>query len=193
MIRWGVHPSAIVDVQGECTIPHSTVLEPGCILYGGRSSVFRFGEENTVYPACVFRLDRGSIVTGKRVSFGPGCLIYETRAGLTIGDCTMLAAGVTICGVNHGFADPRIPIPDQPAEELPVEIGAGVWIGMGAIILPGAKIGDGCVIGAGSVVRGAVEPYTVGYGTPFRPRRRRTASERVYPDGGVTSAGGGAE
>jgi acetyltransferase-like isoleucine patch superfamily enzyme len=173
VIRWGVHSSVIIDIQGEFTIPATTVLEPGCILYGGKRSVFRFGEENTVYPSCVFRLDRGSIVTGKRVSFGPGCLIYETRAGLRIGDCTLIAAGVAICGVNHGFADLDLPMRDQKTEELPIEIGADVWIGMGAIILPGAKIGDGCVIGAGSVVRGTVEPYTVGYGVPLRPRKSR--------------------
>ena len=184
MIRWGVHSSVIVDIQGEFTIPATTVLEPGCILYGGKSSVFRFGEENTVYPSCVFRLDRGSIVTGKRVSFGPGCLIYETRAGLWIGDCSLIAAGVTICGVNHGFADLDLPMRDQKTEELPVEIGADVWIGMGAIILPGAKIGDGCVIGAGSVVRGTVEPYTIGYGVPLRSRKSRKPT-RGTPEPGA--------
>lgn len=183
MIRWGIHSSVVIDIQGEATIPATTVIEPGCVLYGGRNSVFRFGEENTIYPSCVFRLDRGSIVTGKRVSFSPGCMIYETRAGLTIGDCTMLAAGVTICGVQHGFGDLSLPIRDQKTAELPIEIGADVWIGMGAIILPGAKIGDGCVIGAGSLVRGAVEPYTVGYGTPFRSRRRRTATEPTLMEG----------
>ena len=183
MIRWGVHPSAIIDIQGEALIPATTVIEPGCVLYGGRNSVFRFGEENTIYPSCVFRLDRGSIVTGKRVSFSPGCMIYETRAGLTIGDCTMLAAGVTICGVQHGFGDLSLPIRDQPTSELPIEIGADVWIGMGAIILPGAKIGDGCVIGAGSVVRGAIESNTVGYGVPFRARRRRTAEDSAGLNG----------
>jgi len=183
MIRWGIHSSAIIDIQGEAIIPATTVIEPGCVLYGGRHSIFHFGEENTIYPSCVFRLDRGSIVTGKRVSFSPGCMIYETRAGLTIGDCTMLAAGVTICGVQHGFGDLSLPIRDQQTTELPIEIGADVWIGMGAIILPGAKIGDGCVIGAGSLVRGTVEPYTVGYGTPFRPRRRRTAHDPAGMEG----------
>ena len=175
MIRTGLHSSAIIDVQGELRLPASTVIEPGCILYAGPRARIHFGDENIIYPACVFRLEHGSIVTGTRVSFGPGCLIYETRAGLRIGDATLIAAGVTIAGVNHGFADPGIPMRDQPATELPVEIGADVWIGMGAIILPGAVIGDGCVIGAGSVVTGRVEPFTVGHGVPFRPVSRRSS------------------
>ena len=173
MIRFGIHSSAIIDIQGEAIIPPTTVIEPGCILYGGKSASFRFGDENILYPGCVIRLERGYIATGSRVSFSPGCLIYETRAGLRIGNCTMLAAGVAICGVNHGFAVRDIPMRDQQTEELPIEIGSDVWIGMGAIILPGASIGDGCVVGAGSVVTSTVEPYTIGYGVPFRPVRKR--------------------
>lgn len=173
MIRFGIHPSVIIDIQGEAVIPPTTVIEPGCILYGGKASSFRFGEENILYPGCVIRLERGYILTGKRVSFSPGCMIYEARAGLRIGDCTMIAAGVTICGVNHGFANRTLPMRDQPTKELPIEIGNDVWIGMGAIILPGASIGDGAIIGAGSVVTGIVEPYMIGYGVPFRAVRKR--------------------
>jgi acetyltransferase-like isoleucine patch superfamily enzyme len=179
VIRTGVHASAIIDVQGTLEMPSTTVIEPGCILYGGREAVIQFGAENILYPACVLRLERGRITTGKRVSFGPGCLIYETRGGLRIGDNTLIGGGVRICGVNHGFATRDLPIRDQKPEELPVEIGVDVWIGMGAIILPGTTIGDGSIIGAGSVVTGDVEPFTIGYGVPFRAVRKRPESSVI--------------
>jgi len=173
VIRKGIHPSVIIDVEGVLDLPESTTIEPGTILYGGPQARLHFGEMNTIYPGCLFRLERGVIETGDRVSFGPGCIIYETRAGLRIGDHTLIAGGVKICGVNHGFADPHVPMRDQPSQALPVIIGADVWIGMGAIILPGVEIGDGCIIGAGAVVTKSMPPGTMGRGVPCKPTGRR--------------------
>jgi len=173
MIRRGIHASVIIDGDGRTVIPESTIMEPGCILYTGRGAVIELGEENTFYPACVIRVEHGFVKTGRRVSFGPHCTLYETRGGLTIGDNTLIAGGVSICGAEHGFARTDIPMRDQETSALPVVIGADVWIGMGAIIMPGAIIGDGCVIGAGSVVTGEVPPYSVGKGVPFRKSRDR--------------------
>jgi len=173
VIRRGIHPSAVIDWSGEIRLPESTVIEPGCVFFGGPAARLALGEQNTIYPNCVFRLERGFIETGSRVSFGPGCLIYETRGGLRIGDHCLLAGGVKIAGVNHGYADGDMPIRDQAAREAMVEIGSDVWIGMGAVILPGVRIGHGAVIGAGSVVTSNVEARTIGVGAPFRVTGRR--------------------
>ena len=173
MIRKGVHPSVTIDVQGELILPATTIIEPGCIFYGGPQGSFHFGEENTIYPGCVFRIDRGFMSTGNRVSFGPGCVIYEPRAGLTIGDNVLLAGGAMICGVQHGFARKDIPMRDQETRDLPIVIGSDVWLGMGVILMPGVAIGDGSIIGAGSVVTENVPPLTIGNGVPFRKTRER--------------------
>lgn len=174
MIIGGIHKTVVIDVAGSIELPPSTVVEPNTIFFGGGESVFEFGEMNTIYPGCIFRIERGFIKTGARVSFGPGCIIYEPRAGLTIGANTLIAGGVKICGVNHGFSSLDHPIRDQPTRELPIEIGNDVWIGMGAIILPGVTIGDGCVIGANSVVNKDVPPMSIGVGSPFRVTGHRT-------------------
>lgn len=176
MIRAGIHPSALIDVEGKLELPQSTIIEPGCIIFAGAEATIELGEMNTFYPGCILRLERGFIRTGRRVSFGPACQIYETRAGLTIGDNTMLAGGVKLCGVNHSFEDLTLPMRDQPTSEEPIVIGEDVWIGMGAIILPGVEIGRGAVVGAGSVVTRNVPPYSVGNGTPFRVTDTRRAS-----------------
>lgn len=175
MIRKGIHSSVIIDVEGALVMPESTTIEPGTVFYGGPESRFSFGEMNTIYPGCLFRLERGFIETGNRVSFGPGCIIYETRAGLRIGDHTLIAGGVKICGVNHGFAELDVPMRDQASQALPVIIGADVWIGMGAIILPGVEIGDGCIIGAGAVVTRSMSAGAIGRGVPCRTTGHRGA------------------
>jgi acetyltransferase-like isoleucine patch superfamily enzyme len=149
MISKGIHATVTIDVEGELTIPDTTIIEPGCIIYGGPRARFTFGAQNTIYPGCTFRIDRGFMATGDLVSFGPQCVVYEPRAGLTIGDNVLIAGGVMMCGVQHGFARTDIPIREQETRELPIVIGSDVWIGMGAILMPGAEIGDGCVIGAG--------------------------------------------
>ncbi|HEX3729293.1 MAG TPA: DapH/DapD/GlmU-related protein, partial [Opitutaceae bacterium] len=46
-------------------------------------------------------------------------------------------------------------------ELRPVEIGADVWIGAGAIVLGGVKIGTGAIVAAGAVVRADVAPYSI--------------------------------
>jgi maltose O-acetyltransferase len=56
----------------------------------------------------------------------------------------------------------------------PVEIGADVWVGGGAIILPGVRIGDRAVIGAGSVVARDVPEGMFAAGNPCRVIRAAT-------------------
>jgi acetyltransferase-like isoleucine patch superfamily enzyme len=53
-----------------------------------------------------------------------------------------------------------------------VVVGAGSWVGHGAIILPGTTIGRNVVVAAGAVVRGSVEDYAVVGGAPARVLRR---------------------
>jgi maltose O-acetyltransferase len=53
----------------------------------------------------------------------------------------------------------------------PIEIGADVWVGGGAIILPGVHIGARAVIGAGSVVTRDVPEATFAAGNPCRAIR----------------------
>jgi maltose O-acetyltransferase len=54
----------------------------------------------------------------------------------------------------------------------PVEIGADVWVGGGAMILPGVTIGPRAVIGAGSVVTRDVPGGVFAAGNPCRVIRR---------------------
>ena len=75
---------------------------------------------------------------------------------------------------NHGYDDPDLPIGSQFPVNRPVSIGAGSWLGAGAIILPGASIGRNVVVAAGSVVRGVVPDRCVVAGVPAKIVREHT-------------------
>lgn len=167
MIRVGIHPTVIIEVAGRLSMPQSTVIEPGTVLYAGPDAEISFGEMNTIYSGCTFRLKRGFIRTGSRVSFGPGCVVYETRGGLTIGDDCLIAGGVRLCGVEHGHTGAG-PMRDQPTTELPIRIGDDVWLGMGVIVMPGVSIGSHSIVGAGSVVTRDLPGGVVAHGVPAR-------------------------
>ena len=79
---------------------------------------------------------------------------------------------IYITDQNHGYADPDTPIGKQWPINEPVTIGAGSWIGTGAVILPGARIGRNVVVAAGSVVRGDIPDHCVVAGVPGRVVRR---------------------
>lgn len=173
MIRAGIHPSVIIDFAGKITLPPSTIIEPLSVIYGGADASLILGERNTIYPGCVIRIDKGRMVTGDDVSFGPACQIYEPRGGLEIGNHCMIGGGTLISGVNHGYAQTDIPMRNQPPIAQPVIIEDDVWIGMGVKLLPGITIGKGSIIGAGSVVTKNIPPYSVAMGVPCKVVKHR--------------------
>jgi acetyltransferase-like isoleucine patch superfamily enzyme len=173
MIRKGIHPSAVVENFGSVTMPESTIIEPLAVVFIGERGRLNLGEMNTIYPSATIRIDQGWMETGRDVSFGSGCHIYEPRGGLTIGDNCMVGGGVLICGVNHGYAIRNIPMRQQPCDAAPIVIGQDVWIGMGAIILPGVTLGDGSIIAAGAVVTSDVLSGVLVSGVPARLVKHR--------------------
>lgn len=84
---------------------------------------------------------------------------------------------------NHGYANPDIPIGRQLPVNKAVSIGAGTWLGAGAIVLPGARIGRNVVIAAGSVVRGDVPDRCVVAGVPAKIVREHTGAGWRPPSG----------
>jgi acetyltransferase-like isoleucine patch superfamily enzyme len=77
---------------------------------------------------------------------------------------------------NHGYEDPDTPIGSQFPVNRPVSVGAGSWLGAGAIILPGTTIGRNVVVAAGSVVRGEVPDRCVVAGIPAKVVREHTGA-----------------
>ena len=95
-----------------------------------------------------------------------------------VGDYTMIGPNVTIATAAHPISPE---LRKKVAQyNLPVRIGANVWIGAGAVIVPGVTIGDNSVIGAGSVVTKDIPEGVVAVGNPCRVLREITEHDREY-------------
>ena len=104
---------------------------------------------------------------GDRCVIGRGSHVVAHHS-LVIGDDVFTGPYVYITDQNHSYADPDVPIGRQMPVNAAVRIGAGSWLGAGAVVLPGACIGRNVVIAAGSVVRGTVPDRCVVAGVPAK-------------------------
>ena len=120
---------------------------------------------DTVWMQPPFYCDYGSnIALGQRVFFNFNCVVLDV-CRVTIGDYTLFGPGVQILTPLHPFEARR-----RRHQEFgrPIEIGADVWVGGGALILAGVRIGSRSVIGAGSVVTRDVPDDVLAAGNPCR-------------------------
>jgi acetyltransferase-like isoleucine patch superfamily enzyme len=104
---------------------------------------------------------------GSRCVIGRGSHIVAHHS-IDIGDAVFTGPYVYITDQNHSYEDPDTPIGAQWPVNSAVSIGAGSWLGTGAVILPGSVIGRNVVVAAGAVVRGKVPDRCVVAGVPAR-------------------------
>ncbi|EUB98395.1 Maltose O-acetyltransferase [Rhizobium sp. CF080] len=126
-------------------------------LLGSAAGAFLEAPFHCAYGFNVF-LEQG-------VYLNAGCTILDT-APVRIGARGMLGPGVQLYCADHH----RDPVLRAQGLEVarPINIGADVWIGGGAIILGGIAIGNRAIVGAGSVVTRDVPPGAMVAGNPAR-------------------------
>lgn len=132
------------------------------------------GEQVTLTAGMMPGLDLGPdpvIRLGNGVVLGRGSHVVASRS-VVIGDDVFCGPYVYVTSDNHSYDDPEQPIGRQWPRTAPVEIGAGSWLGAGAVVLPGARLGRNVVVAAGAVVRGEVPDHAVVAGAPARIVRR---------------------
>ncbi len=101
---------------------------------------------------------------GERVFFNFNCVVLDV-CRVTIGDFSMFGPAVQIYTPLHPLNAERRRMKEYGK---PVQIGADVWVGGGAIICPGVTIGSRSVIGAGSVVSRDIPAGVLAVGNPCR-------------------------
>ncbi|HLY90432.1 MAG TPA: hypothetical protein VKQ27_15730, partial [Acetobacteraceae bacterium] len=104
------------------------------------------------------------------LAIGARCLIstdvtLNLDAKLTVGDDVTLSPHVLVYTGTHRRGPSSRRCSSEPFG-LPVTIGNGCWVRVGAIILPGTTLGAGCVVGAGAVVAGQIPPNSFVEGNP---------------------------
>ena len=157
---------------GTCIdFPPATLLNTASIHLGRDVLVGRHVTLSVGYGVGQPTLPARGLVVGDRCVLGTRTTI-TAHESIELGDAVFLGQGVFITDASHGYQDPTRPIGDQFGAHQPVSIGAGSWIGHGAMILPGARIGRNVVVAAGAVVRGVVDDHAIVAGSPARVVRR---------------------
>ena len=99
-----------------------------------------------------------------RECFLNGCQLSAKR-GVDVGEGAMIGPGTRV------YDSDQHPIDVTSAEQsAPVRIGEFTWIASDVTVLRGSEIGAHSVVGARSLVSGRIEPHTLAYGVPARPR-----------------------
>jgi len=134
------------------------------------SELFGAGGES-VWMQPPFFCDYGSnILLGERVFFNFNCVVLDV-CEVRIGDFTLFGPAVQIYTATHPL---NAELRRKQEFAKPIEIGADVWVGGGAVICPGVRIGSRSVVGAGSVVTRDVPEGVFAAGNPCRVIREIT-------------------
>jgi maltose O-acetyltransferase len=126
---------------------------------------------DTVSMQPPFYCDYGSnIYLGTRVFFNFNCIVLDV-CEVRIGDHTLFGPGAQILTPMHPF---NAALRREREFGKPIEIGADVWVGGGALILAGVHVGSRAIIGAGSVVTRDIPDGVFAAGNPCRVIRNIT-------------------
>jgi acetyltransferase-like isoleucine patch superfamily enzyme len=147
MVAW----SARVKTPSRLHMGRNCTIQRGAIVHCGGKAWCGYG---------------GHVNLGEGVVIGPYCVVYGA-AGIDLDDFVHLGPGVKLMS-QSGLHD-RNRLGPRPSYKLePISIGAGSWIGAGAVVLGGTKIGRCVTVAPNSVVGGDVPDYAVVAGNPSR-------------------------
>lgn len=146
-----------------------------------RAPGLRIGSRSRVYTWTTFNVeDSGVVDVGEDVVLVGA--VFMCAELIRIGPRSVVSYGVTIADSDFHPLDPAARREDAvanapggdrsarpPYTSRPVDIGADVRIGIGAIVLKGVRIGAGASVGAGSVVTSDVPAGGSVAGNPCGP------------------------
>ena len=162
-----------------------TILRKGLLKYSVDAQISRANieaQEGAFIDAHV--KISGNLSIGRGSTIGRLGIIY---GDVSIGNFCQFAPNVGLYSRNHPvnylsmytnsyLFDGRL---KQRNMNKKIEIGHGVWLGHGALILSSVKIGNGAIVAGGSVVTKPVPPYAIVAGNPAKIIRYRFNEETI--------------
>ena len=155
-------------------LPPYRILNPQRISIGDRSAIREGCHINAFldlsflldYVASTYQQDfrREDYLYDSHIDIGRenqiGRFVFMScTASITLEDNVLLSERIFLGDNNHSSTHQHVPVMQQPNQAgRPVRIGAGSWLGVGAVILAGTTLGRNCVVGANSVCRGGNFP-----------------------------------
>lgn len=120
----------------------------------------------------------GRITLGNNIHIAAGCYLFASDAGIDIDDFSTTSSRVVIYALSDDYSgitmtNPTIPEKFKHIQKEKVIIHRHVIIGTSTVILPGVTIGEGCAIGAMSLVTKSLPQWSICYGIPAKPMKKR--------------------
>ncbi|WP_417808819.1 acyltransferase [Thioclava sp.] len=178
--RFTVPPGGFISDEAVLVFPDNIALGENVMLLSGVRLIcagmppyveaagrIEIGAGSLVREGAILQSYGGDIVIGAKSAINPYCIL-QGNGGISIGNSTLIAAGVKIFSANHIYSNESSLIQTQGETCKGIRIGNDVWIGGGCIILDGVTIGDGAVIAAGAVVTHDVPAKAVMAGVPAK-------------------------
>jgi acetyltransferase-like isoleucine patch superfamily enzyme len=155
----------IVALRRHCVIGLSAQVKTPSRLWMGRSVSIQSGA--IVHCGGKDWSDfQGYVRIGTGVAIGPNCVLYGA-GGIELGDYVHLGPGAKLMSQSGRHDGNRLTA--NPTFQLaPIHVGAGSWIGAGAVILGGSRLGECVSVAPNSVVSGEVPSNAIVVGNPAR-------------------------
>jgi len=151
-------------------------LGPGSPGVYMRIAYYRFTLEQCAWEAHVgfgSVFVRRAASLGHRASMGRYCVIGDAQ----IGEGVMIGSRVSVPSGKRQHLDAVGRLSAAEGQFDRVTIGAGCWVGEGAIVM--SDIGAGCIVAAGAVVSSAMPARSMVAGNPARAVRAVESVERA--------------
>lgn len=149
-----IQPLAKVIHKDSVVIGDYVMIDDFAFIMGGEASVIgsyvHFSSFSSVTGG-------GSFYAEDFTGFAPGCRILTGTDDFTGGSLTNSTIPEEFRGVERSF----------------VRICRHAVVGANATVLPGVTVGEGAVVGACSVVTRDIDPWTISWGIPARPMKKR--------------------